>query len=118
MNVIRELEDENFDPIVDMNADWTSKAYALGDNLHLCIHLFWDSIAPIGTMTLEYSGDPVNDGSESVQNWVAKDVSAIDGTFGEIMYLDANLPIACFRIKYQRISGTANLSTYIVKKRA
>jgi hypothetical protein len=117
MQVIKQLKDQNDVDIVSMGASWTSKAYPMDDNLHLCVHLFWDALAPQGTLTLEYSGDPLNDGSELVDNWVAKDVTNVDGNFEEVMYLDANLPAASFRIKFQHISGSANLSTYIVRKR-
>jgi hypothetical protein len=117
MDITRVLQDENGNEINSMGTSWTTRAYALGDNLHLCIHLFWTSITPQGVLTLEYSGDPVGDNSEFVQQWIAKDITHLDGSFQDQMYLDANLPVASFRLKYVRISGTAGLSGYIVKKR-
>ena len=100
-------------PITNMNASWTTNSYAVGDNLHLGIHLIWDNIAPTGTMTLEYSCDPLDDGSavEAV-GWTAKTVTNIDGTFLDLMYLDANLPITAFRLVFQRTGGgSANITS-------
>lgn len=37
-SIIRSLEDVNGFPILDMNADWESRPYQLGDHLHLKIH--------------------------------------------------------------------------------
>jgi hypothetical protein len=121
MDVIRKLQDASGADIVDMNSSWTTKTYALGDNLHLCVHLFWDNISPTGTMTLEYSGDPEaafpGDTENEATSWIAKNVTNVDGTYSELMYLDANLPVAAFRVKFQYLSGAADLEAFIVKKR-
>jgi len=124
MEIIRELRDASNAPIVDMDASWTSKTYPMGDNLHLCIHLFWDNVAPIGTVILEYSGDPeaavaaaAGDTQDEAVNWVAKDATIVDGSYSDLMYLDSNLPVACFRLRFVHVSGSANLQAFIVRKR-
>lgn len=116
LGVTYDLVDASNVAINDMDASWTTKAYEMIDHLHLCIQLQWDSLTPTGTMTLEYSGDPIREGAVEPTNWIAKDITNIDGTFQELMYLDANLPIACFRLRFQHVSGAANLISYIVKK--
>jgi hypothetical protein len=121
MDVIRKLQDASGIDIVNMNANWTTKTYPMGDNLHLCIHLFWDNIAPVGSMFLEYSGDPEaatqDDTEDEAASWVVKELTVVDGTFAELMYLDANLPVACFRLRFEWTSGAADLEAFIVKKK-
>lgn len=121
MDVIRKLKNAADVDIVDMNASWTTKTFPMGDNLHLCVHLFWDNIAVTGTMTLEYTGDPeaaeFDDSQDEAVSWVAKDITNIDGSFAELMYLDSNLPAACFRLKFQHLSGSSNLDSFVVRKK-
>lgn len=104
-------------PIADMNSSWVTKAYDMIDFLHLCAHLVWDDLSPTGTLTLEYTGDPLKDGGGEPTSWATKNVTNVDGSFQEQMYLDANLPISAFRLRFDYISGAANLAAFIVKKR-
>ena len=117
MDITRGLVTSGGVEITNLNANWQTKTYELGDNVHLGVHIFWDNIALTGIMTLEYSCDPLRDGQNESANWVPKDVTNIDGSFTEIMFLDANLPVACFRLRFEHVSGAASLSSFISKKR-
>jgi hypothetical protein len=113
VTIIKGLHDEDNDPIESMGASFTTKPYPVGSNLHLGVHIFWDA-AVTGTLFLEYSCDPVD--ADGVQNWVAKNEIPFDGTERSEMILDANLPVVSFRLRFVRVSGSANLKGYIVLK--
>jgi hypothetical protein len=118
----RGLLDINGQPIINMNGNWTSKPYQMNEFLHLGVHLFWNNPAVQGTMILQYTCDPVGD-SQSISNndvdsWVDKNVVNIDGTFDDVMFLDANLPITAFRLLFLHISGSADLVSYVTRKKA
>lgn len=112
--VIKGLHDEDSDPITSMGSSFTTKAYQMGSNLHLGIHLFWDAPGVTGTLYLEYSCDPVD--SDGVQNWEIKNGITLSGSSTSEMILDANLPIISFRLRFVRVSGSANLNAYTVLK--
>jgi hypothetical protein len=114
--VDRTIKDVNGNDIVDMNASWETKAYEMGDYLHLGAHLFWDNPAVTGTMLLQYSCDP-QAGGNNVDNWVTKNTVTLDGSFSTAMFLDSHVPVSVFRLKFVRTAGTANLSSYIQRKR-
>lgn len=111
--VIKGLHDEDNDPIESMGSSFTTKPYQLGSNLHLGVHLFWDS--PVtGSLFLEYSCDPVD--SDSVQNWVVKnEIPVIEEDLSQ-MILDANIPVVSFRLRFVHVTGSANLKSYTVLK--
>jgi hypothetical protein len=111
--VIKGFHDEDHDPIVSMGSSFTTKPYQLGSNLHLGVHLFWDAQVT-GTLFLEYSCDPVD--NDGVQDWVIKNEIPLDGTERSELILDANIPVISFRIRFARVSGSANLKGYIVLK--
>jgi hypothetical protein len=113
VTIIKGLHDEDNDPIESMGASFTTKPYQLGTNLHLGVHLFWDT-AVAGTLFLEYSCDPVD--SDGVQSWVVKNEVQLDGTERSEMILDANIPVISFRLRFVRVSGNAVLKGYIVLK--
>lgn len=98
------LEDVSGTPITSMGASWESRAYVLGNNNNLCVHLAWDNIAPVGTMYLDYSGDPLG------SIWEPFNTVVIDGSFSSHMFLDSNIAVAAFRIRYDSTSGTANIT--------
>jgi hypothetical protein len=117
MHIIDTLTDDSGNEITTMNTSWTTKAYELGSNLHLGIHLSWNNVAVQGTLTLEYSCDPVR--HDGVAVWVEKKVVTLDGTFSDLMIVDSDVPIASFRLVWARTSGDSGglAGTYIVKKR-
>lgn len=106
------LKDSNDVPITSMGADWISKRYPMGDNFMLNVHLLWDDVAPEGSLFLEYSGkedaDPANR-----DDWEVKNVVTVDGTFKSQMFIDANLCLGWFIVRYERTSGTAALEGYV-----
>jgi hypothetical protein len=112
MQVIKNLQTSLGEDITSMAASWATKAYQFGSNLHLGIHLFWD--APVtGTMFLEYSCDPVD--ADGVQNWVIKNQVSIT-TDQALMLLDANVPVISFRVRFERLTGSANVKSYVILK--
>lgn len=118
LNVIKQLTDQNEAPISNMDASWTSRWYSMGENLHLCIHLLWDDNSPEGDLYLDYSGDPIDDGSQVTVGFSVKNQVVLDGTFQDEMFLDANLAVASFRLRFEHTAGAANLNTFIVRKRS
>lgn len=111
-NVLNGFIDNLEAPITSMGADFVTIGYELGANLHLGIHLEWDDVAT-GVMYLEYSGDR----AKYPTSWVPFNAINVDSTMRDLMFLDSNLAISKFRLKWQRISGTGNLSGYIVRKK-
>lgn len=111
--VIKGLSDESNDPIESMGSSFTTKSYQFGNNLHLGIHLFWDT-AVTGTLFVEYSCDPVD--SDDVQNWVVKNEIPVLSTDRSEMVLDANVPVVSFRLRFVHVSGSAVLKSYTVLK--
>lgn len=105
------LEQADGTPIENLNADFTSKWYSFGEFLHMALHLGWDNIAAQGNLFLDYSCDP-----DGVIYTVKNDIT-LDGTFNEQMFLDANLAISNYRLRYVRISGNANLEMFHNNKR-
>lgn len=116
--LLRQLYDDSDALINHMSSDWTAAAIPMGQNLHLCIHIFWDDPAVTGTLTLEYSADSTWDGSPVIEDWVEFNVVNLDGTFSNVMFLDKDLPISSFRLRFDHISGTANMKAYVKRMRA
>lgn len=118
--VIRELKDQNNQSIDNMNADWVSKAYAIGENTMLCIQLRWDDITLTGVLYLDYSGDTINDGTDDIaeDDWANFETTNVDGTFKSIMYLDKELSASSFRLRFVHTTGIADLrKVFIVRKK-
>lgn len=101
--------------INSMNATWTTKAYALGENSMLSVHLAWTG-APVGTLYLDYSSERCDQG-DTVSSWVNKSSVTLDGSFNEQMFLDSLLSIASYRLRFVRTSGTGVLSSWTCNKR-
>jgi hypothetical protein len=110
------LEDVNGNPLTDMSVSFTSKPYKMAEWEHYGIHLFWDNIAVQGTMLIDFTCDPVGDGTD-VANWVNANSETVDGTFLELMFLKNFVPISAFRIRWVNSSGSATMTTHIVRKR-
>lgn len=118
MFIYNEFLDTAGQPIVDMNADWTSKDYEFGDNNMICIQFGWSNIAILGDIILEYSADKASD-ADGVTLWEEKNRITLDGLSDKIMILDALLPVVSFSIRYVRLSGDADIiKPKIVVKRA
>lgn len=120
MSVLKTLVNASGSAIENLNADWTSKSYEFGDNSLLCIHLGWSDASVEGTLYLEYSGDPINDGEgggAEAEFWDVKNAIVLDGSFSSQMFLDSNLAISTFRLRFEHTSGTATLKSRIVRKR-
>lgn len=111
------LIDESGNDIVDLNANWTSKPYSLGDFRSFGIQLLWDNAAVTGTMVLEYTCDPsgARDGAE-IGGWTEKNLVALDGSFAELLFLDADVPIANWRLRFVHTAGSANLETFVTRR--
>jgi len=115
MDNIIGLRDQNYLPIIDLDADWTTKDYELGLNKHLCIQLGWDNAALEGDVFLDYSAEQGND-SDGVSVWTVKSAVNLDGTFQEVMFLDSNLAIGSFRLRFTHTLGSANMTANITRK--
>lgn len=117
MGMLNELLDEAGAPITSMGASFKSQCYEVGRNALLQVHMLWDNVAPTGTLYLEYSGVPCQDGSLIIPDskWEQKSNFTIilDGSFKSQMFLDANLPAASFRIRFVHTAGNANLENHI-----
>lgn len=111
-NIITGFQDQFETPITSMGSNFVTIGYELGVNLHLGIHTEWDA-AVTGVMYLEYTGDR----SKFPTSWVPFNAINVDSTMRDLMFLDANLAIARFRLRWEVISGNANLTGYIVRKR-
>jgi hypothetical protein len=112
---IFELVDENDNPITDMGVDWTSKAYDFENLLFLAAHVYWTNIAITGTLFLEYSCDHTRDRS-AIDVWEAKNEETLDGSYTSLMFLDSNLAIASFRLRFVHASGAGDVAAKIVAK--
>jgi hypothetical protein len=115
LEIDRGLETEGGVEITSLDSSWTTKAYEFGEFNHLGIQLFWTDGTVTGTLYLDYSCDPPGDG---VENWLENNVVSLDGTFDKVLILDANLPITAWRLRWDHISGTADVAAYAVKKRS
>lgn len=98
--------------ITSMSADFVTYAYLLGGSQNIGLHIEWDA-AVTGVMYLEYSGDF----ALNTTSWVAFNAINVDSSMRELMFLDANLAIARFRLKWQRLTGTANVMGYINRQK-
>lgn len=107
-----EFVDQSEAYITSMGADFTTYAYLLGGSQHIGIHIEWDA-AVTGVMYLEYSGDF----NVSTTSWVAFNAINVDASMRDLMFLDANLAIARFRIKWQVLTGTANVLGHIIRQK-
>ena len=99
------LKDAAGDPITNMGANWTSKWYPFPYN-HLSSHLKWSNVAIEGTLHLDYSSDPAGSIS-SIKNSIV-----LDGTFDETLFLDANLAINSYRLRFEHTSGAGTVSAF------
>jgi hypothetical protein len=118
-SIIRSLEDVNGFPITDMNADWESKPYQLGDHLHLSIQLRWSNAALTGVIYIDYTNDTINDGTPLIaeEDWAPFSAINLDGTFQSILTLDDNLAVSCFRVRYSRVAGSATLDKVLIARK-
>jgi hypothetical protein len=113
MDIIRGLKDISETPITSMGASWETIAYEFGHNLHLCVHVYWSNPSPQGILYLEYTGDP----SPIPESWILKDSVILNGTFQEHMFLDSDLAVYAFRLRFVHSSGGGAMESYIIKKR-
>lgn len=112
--VINKLLDDNNNEILDLNGNWTSKAYELNNLKLLGIQLNWVDPSVEGSIFLEYSCDT------SIKNepaaWTVKTEVPLDGTFGELTILDSDIPVNSYRIRFVHSSGTSALTARIATK--
>lgn len=101
---------ENY--ITSMGTDFVTYAYLLGGSQHIGIHVEWDAEVT-GVMYLEYSGDY----DVATTSWVTFNAINVDNTMRDLMFLDANLAVARFRIKWQRLTGNANVVAHIIRQK-
>jgi hypothetical protein len=104
------LADVNDDLIVSMGASWVSQAYRVLQSKFFSIHLVWNDDTPRGMLTLQYTND------QSLVEWIDKDIVNVDGTFEDVLFIDADITIAAFRIKFDRTAGDADLKSFIIRK--
>jgi hypothetical protein len=109
------IKDESNVLISSMGAAWTTQAYPMGQNTMLSVHLAWTG-TPVGTLYLDYSSERCDQG-DTVSSWVNKTEVDVDGTFNEEMFLDAQLPVASYRLRFVSTSGTGVLSSWTFNKR-
>lgn len=100
------LKDASDQPIEDLNADWTSKWYSFAKFVQFSLQLGWDNATVEGELFLDYSSDP--DGSI----FTVKSAVTLDGSFNEALFLDADLGVAAYRLRFTNSSGTANLTAF------
>jgi hypothetical protein len=108
------LFDVNDVAINSMGASWTSRPVPMAGYRNFGIHLFWDNSTPRGEIRLEYTCDPRGENGD-VDSWVSKTAINVDGSFENLMILDAQLSIAAFRLVYTRTDGTSALRAFIVR---
>lgn len=105
------LEDASGASILNMNASWTSKWYPMAEFKDLGWHLVWDSVAPTGNLFLEYTWDVgAAIGQADVIGTEIKDTVALDGSFQSQAFLDANVAITGFRLRFAHTGGAANIT--------
>lgn len=109
--LIQGLEKANGDTIIDLNANWTSKWYPFGEFLNMAVHLKWSDINVQGSLYLDYSTDP--DGSF----YTVKNNIALDGSFDEMLFLDSNLAVTAYRLRFEHTLGAADLLSFHNYKR-
>lgn len=107
------LKAVNGDDILDMDANWTSKWYPFGYFAHLAVQLKWDDPLVEGTLYLDYTADP--DAATDV--YTVKNNVLLDGTFDEMLFLDSNLPVVSYRLRFEHSSGSADLLAFHNYKR-
>lgn len=112
--VINKLLDDDNNEILDLNGNWTSKAYELNNLKLLGIQLKWANLAVQGVLFLEYSCDT------SVKNtpiaWTIKTQVILDGTFEDLTILDSDIPVNSYRLRFVHSSGTSALQARIATK--
>jgi hypothetical protein len=115
MNIQDTLRDGNGELITNLNASWTSEPLSMAKALHLGVQLGWSDSSVEGNMFLEYTCDPRGQSADSVF-WTTKSEVTLDGTFGELLFLDENLSVSNFRLRFVHSSGAADLQTFIARK--
>jgi hypothetical protein len=116
-DTIKQLKRADLTDIVNLNADWTTCIMSLGENHHLGVHLWWDNVAVTGTLYIDYSCDIAEDQANFDDTSMPTITTvALNGTFQEYMFLDKDIPVASFRIRFVHTSATANLKARIVRK--
>jgi hypothetical protein len=113
--VIRGLKRVDGSEITNLNANWETRPIPMSEFLNIGIQLGWDNILVEGVLTFQYSCDPKGDGSD-VLIWTDKATVTLDGTFAEVLFLDALLPVGNIRLVFVHTSGAAELTAYTVRK--
>lgn len=113
--IIKGLEDINGNAITDMGANWETKPYSFENLLHLAAQIYWSDPAIEGDMYLEYTCDSRRDRT-SIDLWETFQTVNLDGTFRSVLFLDANLAVASYRIRFVHSSGSGSVDARIVGK--
>jgi hypothetical protein len=102
--LIRSLIKDDGTEVTNLNSSFTSRPYQMGSHLHLGIQLKWTG-SPLGIMHLEYSCDPDSSSDDDFEPYNSINM---DGSFDGILFLDSNVAIAQFRLRYESTSGTTS----------
>lgn len=118
-SIIEELKDVDGNPIISMNADWTSQPYPMGSNVHIASQFRWSDMTLTGVFYLDYTCAPIDRISNiEEEDWINFQAANLVGDKNGVLFLDSNLAISAFRYRFENISGTADLEkVYIVRKR-
>jgi hypothetical protein len=113
MQIIKELLDNSTGlAITSMAASFTSKPVSVGKNT-LVSNQFGFAAGPAGTFFIDYCAVPIEDIDKGVAPiWSTFASVAIINTNVEAMFLDANIPVVTYRIRYVRTSGGGAFSYY------
>jgi len=102
------VKEDRETPITNLDESWVTRGYEAQDIKTLCAHFKWDvTNTPQGTLYLEYSGDSIKD-NMPVTVYEIYNTVTLDGVLDSQMFLDANLPVATFRFRYEYISGSGD----------
>lgn len=113
--IIKKLEDINGNEITNMGASWVTRPYELENLLHLAAHVYWDNPAITGFLFLEYSVDSARD-KTPIDKWEVYNGVELDGTFDSMMFLDSNVPVSSYRLRFTHNAGAGSLQARILTK--
>lgn len=104
---IQGLKDAGGADITNMGANWTSKWYPFGKWDIFSLQLLWSNAAITGTLYLDISSGPDGDIPEN------KNTIVVDGSFGQYTFLDAQLAVLSYRLRFVHTAGAGTLSKVI-----
>lgn len=116
---LRELRKVDNTPITDMNSDWVTMAYNFDHHNILAIQMRWSDINLRGVLYIDYSNETCLETGSNIPDadWAPFSAINLDGTFQSILHLDAELGVNSFRLRFDNVSGTANIDKVFINRK-